>query len=235
MKKITYIVVLAVLTIFISCKNDTKITDSDSLDSTEINTSIDKSETSTDNSTNKNSENDYQNTNKKSKRTYIVLSDSTKVNWTAFKTTSKIAVGGEFSKINFEDQRGGTISEAFNNLEFSIPISSLFTDDEDRDKKLINSFFNVLLDSKNITGKLHFDSEDMCTAVINMNGVTKKVRLAYFAAENEINFTGEVNLEDWDASSALESLNKACGELHKGADGKSKTWSEVAIHINTKY
>jgi len=224
MKKITYIVVLAVLAIFISCKNDTKITDSDSSDSIEMKTTTDKSEIKTDS-----------NTPKKSKRTYIILSDSTKVNWTAFKTTSKIAVGGEFSKIDFEKQKGATISEAFNNLEFSIPISSLFTDNEDRDKKLINSFFNVLLDSKNITGKLHFDSEDMCTAVITMNGVSKKVRLAYFAAENEINFTGEVNLEDWDASSALESLNKACGELHKGADGKSKTWSEVAIHINTKY
>jgi hypothetical protein len=40
---------------------------------------------------------------------------------------------------------------------------------------------------------------------------------------------GVINLEDFGAQAAVESINKACFDLHKGADGVSKTWSEVAI------
>jgi hypothetical protein len=36
-------------------------------------------------------------------------------------------------------------------------------------------------------------------------------------------------LNDFKAQTALESISKACFELHKGPDGVSKTWSEVAI------
>lgn len=34
---------------------------------------------------------------------------------------------------------------------------------------------------------------------------------------------------DFNTGKAMEALNQACFELHKGADGVSKTWSEVHI------
>ena len=235
MKKITYIVALAALTTFISCKNDTKSSDSDNSNSTEM-TTTDDSKNSTDSDTNKSIESKKANTNNdKRKRVYIVRPDSTTVHWTAYKTTDKVAVGGQFTNINFKTSKGATIAEAYEGLEFSIPISSLFTDNEVRDEKLIASFFDIMLDTKSITGKLSFDKEDMCTATIKMNGKSNDVSLSYFAAENEVIFTAELNLEDWDATGALEALNIACKDLHKGADGISKTWTEVAIQITTKY
>ena len=39
----------------------------------------------------------------------------------------------------------------------------------------------------------------------------------------------DVDLMDFNAGKGLEALNQACLELHKGADGVSKTWSEVHI------
>lgn len=219
MKKITYTIALVVLATFVSCKNETKSTDTDVSDTTEKNITTQ----------------DVSDENKKSERVYIVRSDSTNVSWTAYKTTGKVAVGGQFTSIDFKTTEGATIAEAFNNLEFTIPVSGLFTDNEDRDKKLIASFFDVMLDTKNITGKLSFDKDDLCTATILMNGKNNDVKLSYFAAENEVVFTAELNLEDWDATGVLKTLNIACGELHKGADGISKTWTEIAIKIITKY
>lgn len=233
MKKITFIVALAALTTVISCKNDTKSSDSNNSDATEM-TTTEGSENTTDGENTTDSEENNANKNK-SKRTYIVRPDSTTVNWTAYKTTDKVAVGGQFTSIEFKTSKGATIAEAYEGLEFSIPISSLFTDNEVRDEKLIASFFNILLDTKNITGKLSFDKDNLCTATIKMNGKSNDVRLSYFAAENEVIFTADLNLEDWDATGALESINLACKDLHKGADGVSKTWAEVAIQITTKY
>ena len=41
-----------------------------------------------------------------------------------------------------------------------------------------------------------------------------------------------MNLENWDGLAAVASINKACEALHTGADGVSKTWSEVAVHAD---
>ena len=60
---------------------------------------------------------------------YVVKPEATSVTWTAYKTTDKVGVGGEFTTINFEEKTGSSPQEALNNLSFSIPISSLFTND----------------------------------------------------------------------------------------------------------
>jgi hypothetical protein len=44
-----------------------------------------------------------------------------------------------------------------------------------------------------------------------------------------------MNVNDWNASAALASLNKVCLDLHRGADGVSKTWSEVTLDITSTF
>jgi hypothetical protein len=50
--------------------------------------------------------------------------------------------------------------------------------------------------------------------------------------DNGHSFKGIMNLENWDALNAVESINKACEVLHTGKDGVSMTWSEVAVHAD---
>ncbi len=168
------------------------------------------------------------------KETFKVNSKKTSVKWTAYKTTEKTPVSGTFKNIKIESKDGATQLDALNKLEFSIPISSIFSDNEDRDGKLKASFFGVMLDTELLTGFLSFEENKMCFATITMNGVTKKMPLKYSAVENVFTFNGVMNLGDWNALEAVESLNKVCFELHKGADGISKTWNEVAIEITTE-
>lgn len=164
---------------------------------------------------------------------YVVKPEGTSVKWTAYKTTEKKAVGGEFATLKFNNKSGVTPQEALNNLEFSIPVSSLMTKDVGRDAKIKASFFGAMLDTDLITGKIKYFN-NKCSAELTMNGVTTDLPLdVTITDERRVKMTGVINLKDWNALDALASLNKVCFDLHKGSDGVSKTWEDVAVEIST--
>lgn len=164
---------------------------------------------------------------------YVAKPEATTVSWTAYKTTEKTPVGGQFTTVNFEEKQGSTPAEALNNLDFSIPISSLFTKDESRDAKIKTSFFGAMLDPELIGGTIKHENGKY-TASITMNGVTNDLPLdVTITDERRVKMTTVMQLKDWNALEALAALNEICFELHKGADGVSKTWEEVAIEVNT--
>ena len=164
---------------------------------------------------------------------FVVKPEETSVKWTAYKTTVKNPVGGEFTTLNFENKVGATPQEALNNLSFSIPVSSLLTKEETRDAKLKVSFFGAMLDTEFIKGTIKYN-DSSCVASITMNSVTNDLPLVTkITDETQVSMTGTMNLKDWNALGALESLNKVCFDLHKGEDGVSKTWEDVAIEVST--
>ncbi len=168
----------------------------------------------------------------KKETSFMVDPSATEIQWTAFKTTDKIPVSGIFKTINFEKKMGATPVEALNGLEFSIPVSSLFSKNEDRDSKLVASFFGAMLNTELLKGKIAI-SEKGCEITITMNDTTHVIPFKFDIKDNKVMFKGTMNLEDWNALEALESLTKVCIGLHKGADGISKTWADVEIMVNT--
>tara|TARA_R110000868_G_scaffold199133_2_gene445698 strand:+ start:226 stop:864 length:639 start_codon:yes stop_codon:yes gene_type:complete len=203
MKKIAFTFVSALLIVFSSCKEAKKGEESKSVDATSEATEI-----------------------------YSLVQDSTKVSFTAYKTTDKVPVGGMFKKINFTKTNSGeTAMEALNGTEFSIPVSSLFTNDPTgtRDPKLLEFFFGVLKDTELISGVVKVEG-DKSSMDVTLNGETQNIPLAYeMNGDNKIVFNGVMELENWNAMNAVASINKACEILHTGKDGVSKTWSEVAV------
>ncbi|MBD0825137.1 YceI family protein [Aestuariibaculum marinum] len=164
---------------------------------------------------------------------FVAKPEATSVKWTAYKTTDKLPVGGEFTVLKFDEKSGATAEEALNNLNFSIPVSSLFTKDPSRDAKLKESFFGAMLDTDLINGTIKVANGNY-VATLTMNGVTKDLPLTVeITDERRVKMTGTMNLADWDALGALESLNKVCFDLHTGPDGVSKTWEDVAIEVST--
>lgn len=158
-----------------------------------------------------------------------IISDSTKVNWTAYKTTDKVAVGGSFTEIELKDtKQGNTPQEVLEGARFSIPVSSVFTNNPERDGKLKEFFFMVLKDPEFLAGEIHF-KEGVASLLLTLNGITKEVAIETSFENNKFTVNGTLNLEDFGAEDAVASINNACYDLHKGADGVSKTWSEVGI------
>ncbi len=158
------------------------------------------------------------------------------INWTAYKTTEKAPVKGQFKKVNITaGGEGDTAKEAINNVEFSIPISSIFTKDTSRDFKIKKFFFGIMDKTELLSGKLILENDSLGYANLTMNGVTNKLPFKYTIKGKVFNFSGEMKISDWGADKALASLNEACKDLHKGADGVSKTWDDVAINITSVF
>ena len=203
MKKIAFTFASALLIVFTSCKDAKKGQEPTDLEATS-----------------------------ESAEMFSIVQDSTKVNFTAYKTTEKLPVGGKFEKINFKKTSSGdTAMDALNGTEFSIPVGSLFTNDATgtRDPKILEFFFGVMKNTEFISGVFKVEN-NKSSIDITLNGETQNIPLSYeMDGDTKITFSGIMNLENWNAMDALESINKACEVLHTGKDGISKTWSEVAL------
>lgn len=165
-------------------------------------------------------------------KTYAVMADSTTINWTAYKTTAKVPVKGQFSEVTIENAKKDTTAiGALNGLKFKIPISSLITKDTIRDAKVKKYFFGTMENSSTITGTVHINKENSSTVEISLNGITRELPIAYIVTDNKVTIVGNMELDNWQAKAALEALNVVCKDLHTGDDGISKTWSDVKIEV----
>lgn len=164
---------------------------------------------------------------------FHLVKDAVKVGFTAYKTTEKVPVGGKFTEIEITNtQPGDTPLEALDGTTFKIPVSSLFTNDATgtRDPKILGFFFKVMKNTEFISGVFNVGENDACSIDVTLNDETANIPLTHeITSENNYTFKGVMNLENWNALDAVASINKACEALHTGADGVSKTWSEVAV------
>ena len=75
--------------------------------------------------------------------TYAYDSSATKLSWTSFKTTDKIAVSGTFNTYTVDNTvESNSESAVFENASFTIVTNSVNSGNEYRDPKIITFFFN---------------------------------------------------------------------------------------------
>ncbi|CAM1344563.1 YceI family protein [Tenacibaculum amylolyticum] len=162
---------------------------------------------------------------------YSLKNAKNAVEFTAYKTTAKVPVKGIFKKIEvINGGEGNSVKEAINGAEFKIPVSGIETKDASRNFKIQKFFFGVMDNTISLTGKLLIDNDSIGTAELTMNGVTQKLPFSYTIQDKVFTMNTTMDVLKWNAQSAVDSLNVACKDLHKGEDGVSKTWSEVAIN-----
>lgn len=163
---------------------------------------------------------------------------TTSIKWTAFKTTAKVGVGGEFTDINVTGgDKSSKITDVLSTVKFSINTNSTNTGNEDRDSKIVKHFFGTMESTDLIIGQIYAaegnNESGACNVFLTLNGIEKDITLDYELADNVITLSGEINVLEWNANSSLEALNEVCKDLHKGADGKSVTWPNVELSITT--
>lgn len=166
---------------------------------------------------------------------YTIDTNRTSINWTAYKTTNKVAVAGKFTFFNITNNHSGnTISEALDGAEFSIPVSSVFSNNSSRDYKIKNLFFGVMKNTELISGRIRLNDETSGLVSLTMNNTTKELPFSYVLTNQHIQMSTVMKISDW-ALPALESIHRACELLHTGPDGVSKTWDEAAIEIDVYF
>jgi len=210
MKKIALmIVMLAVIPQFTSCKSDKKTTDEKVVDKKPV---VEK------------------------KAAFSLKTAKNNVDWVAYKTTEKVAVKGQFKKVNITaGGEGESVKEAIHNTEFSIPVSSIFTSDTSRDFKIRKFFFGIMENTELLSGKLVIENDSLGYVDMKMNNVMQKLPFRYTINDKTFSLSATMDVNKWNAEKALASLNNECKDLHKGADGVSKTWEEVAVNISSTF
>ncbi|WP_044200785.1 YceI family protein [Flammeovirga sp. OC4] len=172
----------------------------------------------------------------KSEAKYSYDPNGTVVSFTAFKTTDKVGVGGKFLEFDVTPKTA-EVSNAIDilpGLTFSIPVSSIETNDKGRNGKIVQYFFGTLANNETIKGEVKSVSNGKATVSITMNDMTKDVELVAKADKNVVVMKGSIDVATWNGLDAINALNKVCYDLHKGADGQSKLWSDVELFVKAK-
>lgn len=166
--------------------------------------------------------------------TYAFIADSTHVNWTAFKFTDRVGVGGTFDNTTITGtQAGETISEVFQFAAIRIPVASVNSKDQDRDGKILKHFFGSMTDTETLVGKVVSINGKNAAVAIQMNGVTDTLQMDVAQDGLRLSLTGTMELNKWSAQPSVDSLNTICYDLHTGGDGVSKLWPDVSLVVST--
>ena len=68
---------------------------------------------------------------------------------------------------------------------------------------------------------------------MKLNDVESDVKMMWTVSGDTVNIEGMIDLANFKAQPAVDSLNIACYDLHRGADGESKTWSEAKVYVRS--
>ncbi|MEN9998516.1 MAG: hypothetical protein RI922_1506 [Bacteroidota bacterium] len=165
---------------------------------------------------------------------YSYDSSNSSLVWTAFKFTEKKGVEGTFNVISVESEGAQMdAKKLLESISFNIETSSVETQNEERNGKIAKLFFGTI-GTETIKGNIKSLSDNgKATIEIEMNNIKKDVVGEYTLEDANFSFTATIDVLDWKAGSAISALNTACKDLHTGADGKSKLWSEVDLSFTT--
>lgn len=159
---------------------------------------------------------------------------STNLTWTAYKTSDKIGVPGSFDNFEVKGTKSGqTAIEVIENATFQITTSSVNSNNPDRDGKISRSFFGSMMSGMEISGRLVSIDSNSAVLGIGMNDQFKEVPAEVVLEGNTITLSADIDVNDFEASSSLDSLNVVCEDLHKAEDGKSILWPNVKIEVST--
>jgi hypothetical protein len=171
-------------------------------------------------------------------------SRSIQINWTAFKTTAKVPVNGAFTEVALlgELESGKGVPGLLSGLEGEIELKDekgIRTGNPARDLTLFRHFFGLFKKApvlkaaiRAVRGDDHDGSFDLN---LTMNQKSRPIPMHYRRdAKGAFEANGNLDVLDFGLSGPFEDLRTACKALHAGADGISKTWSQVVLKIEAR-
>lgn len=158
------------------------------------------------------------------------------IGWTAYKTTAKVPVNGQFKTFNVQGPvTGSDIPTLLNALDADIATDSVATGNPTRDGNILAGFFkfvkgfNVHGRFRNAVGSAQDGTVELA---LTINGRWGVVPMNYaIGADSKFTATGTLDLLKFGLGAALTQMNTVCGDYHTGADGVSKTWSTVDLTL----
>lgn len=166
--------------------------------------------------------------------------DSKALEWTAFKTSKKAPVKGTFKTIELHSSGAGksqSLESFLKGLTFKVDTLTLDTKNPARDENIVTNFFKKIAGKPEFTGKVVSVDLKKHKAVLELVLGGKKHKVPFEvkgSLQEGFEAKGKIDLLKVGLKTAFESLHQSCFDLHKGEDGKSKTWSDVELLAKLK-
>jgi len=163
-----------------------------------------------------------------------------KPGWTAFKTTEKVGVSGSFKDYTLSSSTpGSTLSETLKGVKMSIVPSSVDSGVEIRNQTIATKYFAAFAPDTPFAVTVESVSGDekagTATLKVDINGAQKTLDFPYTVNEaGELTAKATMEMMDFGLKTAFDGIHLACEALHKGADGVSKTWTDVDLSVTAK-
>lgn len=173
-----------------------------------------------------------------SENSYQLDAETSIVNWTGYKFTEKKGVKGTFKSATITNNlKALSIEKALVGSQISIPVKSIYSQNEIRDNKLKTLFFGMMENTELLSAKIENVSGNKGTMALTMNNETHSLPFVLKQQGNTAYLSASIDLHTWHADKALASIHKACELLHTGTDGVSKTWNTVDVEaiLNFKH
>ena len=168
---------------------------------------------------------------------YQFNNSSVDLSWTAFKFSEKTPVKGSFD--NFEitsDISGDDLEALCRNMRIEIQSGSVNSNESDRDKKLEEKFFENMSEEEILAKVVSFDVASKKGEIeITMNGISRKEQAKMILEDQVFSIDLTIDIMNYRVDNSYKALSEACLELHIGADGKSKLWTEVDLHFSGSF
>ena len=166
--------------------------------------------------------------------TYSYMADSTSLKWTAYKFTKKAGVSGTFDQITLNNTKEAEAPmDVLIGADFSIITASVNSGNLERDPKLVAHFFNKLIGTEIIVGKINSVNDGEAVISITMNEKTVDVVGKVSLDGDKVLMEVSIDMADFDGLEAIASLNEVCSAQHTNEDGESKLWPDVTIVVST--
>jgi hypothetical protein len=151
------------------------------------------------------------------------------VNWTSYKTMSKVGVSGTFSKVDLlTEENKDTLKEALLNSFVKINLKDIDAKAEIKTNNILKYFVSYLDDSI-IQAKIVSVYKDSLEVEIFLNNKRNIIPMNYKKDANKIIAKGVIDALDFDLSPALKVLNNnVAGHLNKG-------WFDIPISFDLSY
>lgn len=160
--------------------------------------------------------------------------EATKIIWTAFKTTDKIGVTGQFPSFKVTGTvPAENIIDVFRNASITIDTKSVSTGNELRNNRIVESYFGIFVNTTEIKCKIVALNQSSGKIAVTLNEITNNIPVKVTIKGNSIKLQGTLDVNLFDGQAATDSLNKVCEDVHKGADGVTKLWPDVEIMVKS--
>ena len=160
---------------------------------------------------------------------------SINVAWLAFKFNEKAGVPGKFLKYDARfSESANSHADLLQGLAFEIDSMSVDSGNAERDESLREAFFALMKD-RHITGQVKSYEHGQARVLLSLNQVEREIVLQVkISSDSVLKASGEIDILDFGMMDAFHSIHKRCELLHTGADGVSRTWSQVTIDLEAK-